>query len=159
KQLLAFSRKQLLQPTVLNLNQVVTDVARMLQRLIGEHINLVTKLEPELGNLTADAGQVQQVIINLAVNSRDAMPKGGTLILETHNSELDDVYTTRHPQVRAGAYIMFAITDSGTGMTPEVQQRVFEPFFTTKPIGAGTGLGLATVHGIVRQTGGWIWVY
>jgi two-component system cell cycle sensor histidine kinase/response regulator CckA len=159
QQLLAFSRKQVLQPIVLNLNDVVTDASRMLERLIGEDISLVTRLADDLGNITADAGQLQQIIVNLAVNSRDAMPNGGRLIIETGNVLLDDTYVARHPQVRPGPHVMLAVTDSGTGMSPEVQERLFEPFFTTKPVGQGTGLGLATVYGIVKQMGGWIWVY
>jgi PAS domain S-box-containing protein len=159
RQLLAFSRKQLLQPTVLNLNDIVGDIEKMLRRLIGEDIDLIIKLATELANITADAGQLQQVLMNLAVNSRDAMPGGGTLLIETNNVELDEQYAAEHPQVRTGRYIMLAITDSGMGMPPEVKERIFEPFFTTKPKGMGTGLGLATVYGIVKQMGGWIWVY
>jgi two-component system, cell cycle sensor histidine kinase and response regulator CckA len=159
QQLLAFSRKQMLRPVVLNINQVVDDISKMLQRLIGENISMVLKAAPDLYNITADAGQLQQVIVNLAVNSRDAMPNGGTLIVETSNVLWDQAYANLHPQVQPGAYVMLAITDNGTGMTPEVQERLFEPFFTTKPKGQGTGLGLSTVYGIVRQSGGQIWAY
>jgi CheY-like chemotaxis protein len=137
----------------------VADIHRMLQRLIGEDIDLRTSLSPDLGNVLVDAGQLQQVIMNLAVNSRDAMPDGGALLIETGNITFDGTYVAAHPEVRQGAHVMVAITDTGTGMSPEVKARIFEPFFTTKPQGSGTGLGLATVYGIVKQAGGWIWVY
>jgi two-component system, cell cycle sensor histidine kinase and response regulator CckA len=159
QQLLTFSRKQLIQPVVLNLNDVVADIERMLRRLIGEDIRLVTKLARDLGKVKADGGQLQQVIMNLAVNARDAMPNGGSVLLETANVTFDEDYVALHPEVQAGEYVMLAATDTGTGMTPEVKARLFEPFFTTKPKGSGTGLGLATVYGIVKQSGGWIWVY
>jgi len=131
----------------------------MLRRLIGENIEIVTHLESALGNVMADAGQMQQVIMNLVVNARDAMNSGGTLIIETSNVMFDDSYCAAHPEVHVGPAILIAVTDTGTGMTEEVKERLFEPFFTTKPVGVGTGLGLATVYGMVKQSGGWIWVY
>jgi PAS domain S-box-containing protein len=159
QQLLAFSRKQLLQLSVVNLNDIVTEVSNMLRRLIGEDIQLVTRLAADLGNVVADQVQMQQILMNLAVNSRDAMPNGGALILETSNTYLDESYIGHYPDVRPGHHVLLAVTDTGAGMTPEVRERIFEPFFTTKPKGQGTGLGLATVYGIVKQSGGWIWVY
>ena len=154
KQLLAFSRKQPIEPRVVNLNDVMAELEPMLRRLIGENIELIVSPSQNLDNVRADAAQIQQAIVNLAVNARDAMPHGGSLTLTTSNAFLDSDYCTAHPEVLPGAYVMFAITDTGVGMTPEIQQQVFEPFFTTKPMGAGTGLGLATVHGTVRQSGG-----
>jgi PAS domain S-box-containing protein len=159
QQLLAFSSKQILQPVVLNLNHVVADIAKMLQRLIGEDIHLAVRLAEDLGNVTADPGQLHQIVMNLAVNSRDAMHGGGTLTIETANIYLDENYVREHPRLHIGEHVMLAVTDTGAGMTPDVQERIFEPFFTTKPKGHGTGLGLATVYGIVTQSGGWIWVY
>ena len=156
RQLLAFSRKQMLQPRVLGLNQVVASAAQMLQRLIGEDIDVVTALDPNLGLVTADPAQIEQVIVNLAVNARDAMPNGGRLRIETANVELDDAFVAAHPGASAGAHAMLAVGDTGTGMTPEVQAHIFEPFFTTKEVGKGTGLGLATVYGIVKQHEGYI---
>jgi two-component system cell cycle sensor histidine kinase/response regulator CckA len=159
RQLLAFSRKQVLDPKVFDLNSAVKHVETMLQRLIGEDIQLTTRLDSELKLIRADPGQIDQVIINLAVNSRDAMPLGGKLTIETVNVELDSAYVLDRVSVPAGKYVMLAISDSGCGMDRETQARLFEPFFTTKEPGKGTGLGLATVYGIVKQTEGYIWVY
>jgi nitrogen-specific signal transduction histidine kinase/ActR/RegA family two-component response regulator len=159
RQLLAFSRLQVLQPHVMNLNEVVEEMGRLLPRLIGEDIELVIRGSENLGAIRADASQMEQVIMNLAVNARDAMPDGGRLLIETLNAELDSTYNAVHPIVRQGRYILLAVSDTGTGMSAEIQAHVFEPFFTTKAQGKGTGLGLATVYGIVKQSGGFIWVY
>src|SRR6266478_935712 len=159
RQLLAFSRLQVLQPHVMNLNEVVEEMGRLLPRLIGEDIELVVRGSENLGAIRADASQMEQVIMNLAVNARDAMPDGGRLLIETLNAELDSTYNAVHPIVRQGRYILLAVSDTGTGMSAEIQAHVFEPFFTTKAQGKGTGLGLATVYGIVKQSGGFIWVY
>jgi PAS domain S-box-containing protein len=158
RQLLAFSRKQMLTMKVLDLNAVVTENLKMLTRLIGEDIDLVMIPEGELGAVKADPGQIEQVIMNLAVNARDAMPRGGKLTIETANATLDAEYARFHGPIKAGEYVMLAISDSGTGMDDETQSRIFEPFFTTKGT-KGTGLGLSTVYGIVKQSDGYVWVY
>jgi PAS domain S-box-containing protein len=155
-QLLAFSRKQMLQPRVLDLNGVVAGMAQMLEPLIGENIDLITMLDPGLGRVKADPGQIEQIIVNLAVNARDAMPQGGRLTIETANVELDEAFVEAHPGSSAGAHAMLCVRDTGTGMTAEIQAHVFEPFFTTKGVGKGTGLGLATVYGIVTQHEGYV---
>lgn len=159
RQLLAFSRKQVLQPVVLNLNQIATGLEKMLGRILGEDVDLVQQLAPDLGLVTADPSQIEQVLMNLVVNARDAMPQGGTLTIKTSNIEIDEEYASRHVTVSPGAYIQLAVTDTGCGMDAHTKARLFEPFFTTKPKGKGTGLGLSTVYGIVKQSGGDIWVY
>jgi PAS domain S-box-containing protein len=157
-QLLAFSRKQVLRPKVLDLNAVLADVGKMLHRLIGENIEVKVLPAPWLGRVKADPGQMEQVILNLAVNSRDAMPEGGTLTITTHDVELDEDDSRSHEGAPPGKYIVLAVSDTGDGMDTETQAHIFEPFFTTKAPGKGTGLGLATVYGVVKQTDGWIWV-
>ena len=159
RQLLAFSRRQIFEMKVINLNIIVRDLEKILKRIIGEDLGLRTILADDLGLVKVDPGQIEQVVMNLAVNAKDAMPQGGKLILETANAELDEEYVCSHAGMTPGAYIMFSITDTGTGMTKEVREQIFDPFFTTKEKGKGTGLGLSTVYGIVKQSGGDIYVY
>jgi two-component system cell cycle sensor histidine kinase/response regulator CckA len=159
RQLLAFSRMQVLQPRAINLNSIVEDMGNLLPRLIGEDIELVIRPTAALGTIRADGSQMEQVIMNLAVNARDAMPGGGKLVIETDNADLDHSYSAGHPVVKPGRYVLLAVSDSGIGMDAATQAHIFEPFFTTKEQGKGTGLGLATVYGVVKQSGGFIWVY
>jgi PAS domain S-box-containing protein len=159
RQLLAFSRRQVLAPKVVNLNHLVEDMNKLLRRLLGEDIELSIRLADDLGSAKADPGQIEQVIMNLAVNARDAMPRGGKLTIETANVELDQAYAREHAVVRPGSYVLLAITDNGSGIDAETLSHVFEPFFTTKEQGKGTGLGLSTVYGIVKQSDGYIWPY
>jgi len=159
RQLLAFSRRQVFHPQVVDLNAIVTETERFLARLIDEHIEFHTALDSELGRVAVDPIQIEQVIINLVLNARDAMPKGGKLTIETSNVELEEDHQSKFSQIPAGQYVLLALTDTGCGMNEETQSRIFEPFYTTKEMGKGTGLGLATVYGIVKQSGGFIWVY
>jgi len=159
RQLLAFSRKQILKPQTINLNDLITNLEKMLGRLIGEDVDLTTYLAADLAMIKADPGQIEQVIVNLAVNARDAMPKGGKLTIETDNINLDETYINKHRDIQAGNYVLLTISDNGIGMDKATQKRVFEPFFTTKSRDKGTGLGLATVYGIIKQSGGNILVY
>ena len=158
RQLLAFSRKQVLQPRVIDLNSLIANLSRMLRRLVGEDIDLTTEFDSDALYIKADPGQVEQVIINLAVNSRDAMADGGKLKIEAKCVHLDESYNLQHPELVSGDYVMLAVSDTGCGMDEETKNQIFEPFYTTKEIGKGTGLGLSTVYGIVRQSGGFIWV-
>jgi CheY-like chemotaxis protein len=154
--LLAFSRKQFLRPRVLDLNETVEAMGKMIKRLIGEDIELRIRTDPALGRVKVDPGQIEQIIVNLAVNSRDAMPKGGRLTIETHNAEIDEASALANAEMAPGRYVQLAIADTGEGMDAATAAHAFEPFFTTKEIGKGTGLGLSTVYGIVKQSGGWI---
>jgi hypothetical protein len=159
RQLLAFSRRQLLQPRVIDLNTVVEGIMPMLKRLIGEHIDLVATLDPALAHVLADRSQVEQVLLNLVINARDAMPLGGKLTIETGNADLDGTYVADHAEARVGTHAMLTVSDNGIGMDAETLVRIFEPFFTTKAVGTGTGLGLSTVYGIIKQSGGNVWAY
>jgi len=159
RQLLAFARRQIVEPQIFNLNDLVIEIDKLLRHLIGEDIELITTFEPNLGQVRADPGQIEQVLVNLLVNSRDAMPDGGTIVVETSHATLDHNYARHHPGVVPGEYVLVTVGDTGGGMTDEVKQHVFEPFFTTKEAGHGTGLGLATCYGIVKQSGGNIWIY
>jgi PAS domain S-box-containing protein len=159
RQMLAFGRQQMMQPRIISLNTVVSETTQMLRRVIGEDVQLVTSLADNLENSRLDPDQLNQVILNLAVNARDAMPNGGILHLETSTVELDEAYTKDHPPVQPGRYVMLAVSDTGTGIDKSILPRIFDPFFTTKEIGKGTGLGLSIVYGIVKQSGGYVWVY
>ena len=158
RQLLAFSRRQVIEPVVLDLNNIVNDLKRMLTRIIGEDVRLNSVLADDLSMIYFDPGQIEQVIVNLAVNARDAMPQGGDLLLTTSNETLDEHYCAIHLEATPGDYVMLKVQDNGVGISDDVKMRIFEPFFTTKPKGVGTGLGLSTVYGIVKQSGGHIWV-
>src|SRR6202040_1438240 len=152
--LLAFSRRQVLRPLVMDLNRLVGGMETMLRRLIGENIEIATRMIPYLRYVKADPSQIEQIIMNLVVNARDAMPSGGTITIETANVELDASHAHEHGEVKPGSYVMLAVSDTGVGMDSETQAHLFEPFYTTKGGGRGTGLGLSTVYGIVKQSGG-----
>lgn len=159
RQLLAYSRRQVLEPKVLDLNDVVAGIESFLRRLLGAHIELKIVLQQNLGRVKADPGQVEQVLMNLAINARDAMPEGGKLMVETSHAILDDACASQHPGAKPGSYVVLTVSDTGVGMSEATKERIFEPFFTTKALGKGTGLGLSTAYGIVKQSGGNIWVY
>jgi CheY-like chemotaxis protein len=159
RQLLAFSRRQVMQPRIISLNTLLSELEKMLKRLIEEDIQLITKKDPDLGAVKADPIQMEQVLLNLVVNSRDAMPQGGKLIIETNNVTLSEDLVQERVTMAAGPYVMIAVTDTGMGMDEQTRANIFEPFFTTKEKGKGTGLGLSTVYGIIKQSGGYIWVY
>ena len=159
RQLLAFSRKQVIQPVLLDLNAVVGEMDKMLRRLIGEDIEVSFSRDSKLAAIKADPGQIEQILMNLAVNARDAMPKGGKLFIQTANVELDETYSRQHAYVEEGSYVMLSFSDTGCGIDKQIQAKIFDPFFTTKEPGKGTGLGLSTVYGIVKQNGGYVWVY
>jgi PAS domain S-box-containing protein len=158
RQLLAFSRKQVLQPEVIDLNSLIENMRKMLVRLIGEDIEIITALRPGIGKINADPGQIEQVVMNLVVNARDAMSDGGRIVIETTDVDLDEAYASARVGVKAGPYVMLAISDTGCGIDAETQKHIFEPYFTTKELGKGTGLGLSTVYGIVKQSEGNIWI-
>jgi len=159
RQLLAFARREMLQPRVFSVNELIAELEQLLVRTLGEHVQLVTVLAEDLGSVMADRGQIEQVLVNLAVNARDAMPKGGTLTIETANTEMDEIVAGEQVDLKPGSYISVKVSDTGVGIPREVIDRVFEPFFTTKPKGEGTGLGLATTYGIVQQAGGSVRIY
>jgi two-component system cell cycle sensor histidine kinase/response regulator CckA len=159
RQLLAFSRKQVLRPKILDLNAIVVNLDQLLRRLMSENIEMKTFVSKNVGAIKADPSQIEQVIMNLVVNARDALPSGGRILIETSNVDLDSAYARDHTVVRPGPYVLLAVTDTGIGMTADTVAHIFEPFYTTKESGRGTGLGLSTVYGIVKQSGGYIWVY
>ena len=156
RQLLAFSRKQLLEPKVLDLNQVIWETHKLLRRLVPANIEIVPVLVPVVGQVKVDPGQVQQILVNMVLNARDAMPEGGKVVIETANVDLDEECASQHAGLRPGSYVSVSVSDTGCGMDPETRSHVFEPFFTTKPPGKGTGLGLSTIYGIVKQSMGYI---